>query len=312
MKNLSKKMRALTRRGLTLLLCAALILPAAAAPASAKPAEETPSEKTAETKPGSSNQTKPETDSEETPEKPSEEKPAPPEEDHVFHIRSKEDWKRFASGCRLDTWSKGLVVSLDKDLNLSGCVPAPTFGGVFKGNGHTLSGLFFTDEGSVQGLFRYIREGAVVQDLTLSAVIAPTGTPAKVGGLVGENSGSIESCNFTGVVTGSSSVGGIAGVNTVSGRIEDCTTNDGAITGEHYVGGVAGENYGSVVRCTNHLQVNTKAVKPAPQLDNVDWKKLNDTENAPVCTDVGGIVGYSRGLLQLCLNSGPVGYYSRT
>ena len=226
----------------------------------------------------------------------------------ILHIKTREDWESFVNHCRLDAWSEGITVSLDEDINISGCKPVPTFGGTFIGNNHTLKGVNLKGEGDVQGVFRYIREGAVVKNLFVSGVVSPSGSPAKVGGLAGENSGLILNCRFLGVVSGKSSVGGLVGVNTVSGRIENCENVSGAITGEHYSGGIAGENYGSIINSINYAQVNIDAVEPVAQLDNVDWEKLNSTENVTTSTDVGGVAGYSQGLLQLCRNYGPVGY----
>ena len=37
-------------------------------------------------------------------------------------------------------------------------------------------------------------------------------------------------------------------------------------------------------------------------------KQLNAAENVPVCTDIGGVAGYSSGIIQSCTNSGSVGY----
>ena len=226
----------------------------------------------------------------------------------TVYIRNEKDWVQFVQNCRLDSWSEGITVSLEADLNVEGCEPVPTFGGTFNGNNHVIKGLHLDGEGDVQGLFRYIRENAMVKNLSVYGAVTPSGNPEKTGGLAGQNSGTLLNCHFLGVVSGKTSVGGLVGVNTVSGHMENCEMVSGAISGEHFVGGVAGENYGSMVHCTNHAQVNIEAVEPVPQLKDFDWEKLNNTENIPTSTDVGGIAGYSQGLLQHCVNNGPVGY----
>ena len=43
-------------------------------------------------------------------------------------------------------------------------------------------------------------------------------------------------------------------------------------------------------------------------LDNLNQEQLNAAENVPVCTDIGGIAGFSSGILQGCVNTGAVGY----
>lgn len=224
------------------------------------------------------------------------------------HIATVSDWEQLVNNCRLDAWSDGVTVILENDLTLPKGSSIPTFGGTFEGGGHTLSRLELTGEGDHQGLFRYIRPGAVVQNLTVSGAVTPSGSSSMVGGIVGSNSGTLKNCSFLGAVSGKGTVGGLVGVNEVEGRIEDCVFQSGAVSGEHYTGGVVGENRGTILRCDNRGQINTQAVEPVPQLENIDWKKLNQTENVPSCTDTGGIAGYSSGLLQSCTNFGLVGY----
>lgn len=230
------------------------------------------------------------------------------ENDGVIHIETREDWNRFVENCRLDSWSTGKTFSIDADLDLSGCKPVPTFGGTLDGNNHILKNFKIEGEGDTQGLFRYVREGAVIRNLKVSGAVSPSGHPSTIGGLVGRNSGFLLNCSFAGLVKGSDTVGGLVGINHASGHIEKCTNFAGAVTGEHFTGGIVGENYGAVLFCTNQGQVNTQAVEPVPQLDNFDWEQLNDTKNLPACTDTGGIAGYSKGFLQNCTNDGPVGY----
>ena len=43
-------------------------------------------------------------------------------------------------------------------------------------------------------------------------------------------------------------------------------------------------------------------------LDAINREQLNAAENVPVCTDIGGVAGYSSGIIQSCTNSGSVGY----
>lgn len=227
--------------------------------------------------------------------------------DGTVHIRSLEDWKQLAKDCTLDTWSQGVTVVLECDLVLTGSEIIPTFGGIFDGNGHSVTGLNLTAEGSHEGLFRYLQSGAVVKNLTVTGSVTPAGTCSAIGGIVGTNHGTVTQCTFRGTVESSAGVGGIAGVNEADGQILNCTVS-GSIGGEHYTGGIAGENYGSIVLCENQSQVNTHETAVSPELDNVNWSRLNDMENMPVCTDSGGIAGYSKGIIQNCTNRGAVGY----
>lgn len=227
--------------------------------------------------------------------------------DENIHISSAADWRRLVQNCRLDTWSQGKTVMLDCDLDLTGEESIPTFGGIFDGNGHTIRNWKLEGEGSHRGLFRYIQEGATVKNLNVSGTVDVSGDWSGFGGIAGVNRGTIAKCAFTGVVDGPDRVGGIAGVNEAGGEIINCKVS-GVISGEHFTGGIAGENYGSIIQCTNQARVNTRGGEVSPDLDGIDWKNLSSTENIPACTDTGGIAGYSKGVVQSCVNFGAVGY----
>lgn len=229
------------------------------------------------------------------------------EESAKVHIRTAEDWERLARSCVLDTWSQGKTVVLENDLDLSGGSVIPTFGGVFDGGGHTISGLALTEEGSHQGLFRYVQEGAVIRHLNVAGRVDPGGEWEALGGVAGVNRGTITGCAFQGVVRGGGAAGGIAGVNEASGQIVLCTAG-GIVSGGYSTGGIAGENYGGLSQCTNRALVNTQEADASPELDGIDWGNLNSTRNFPACTDTGGIAGYSKGSIQNCVNQGRVGY----
>ena len=227
--------------------------------------------------------------------------------DGDIHISSAADWRRLVQNCRLDTWSQGRTVVLDCDLDLAGEECIPTFGGTFGGQGHTIRGWKLEGEGSHRGLFRYIQEGAVVKNLNVSGTVSVSGDWSGFGGIAGVNRGTIAQCSFSGVMDAPDRVGGIAGINEAAGELINCTVS-GGISGEHFTGGIAGENYGSIIQCTNKARVNTRGEEVSPDLDGIDWANLNSTENIPACTDTGGIVGYSKGVLQGCVNFGDVGY----
>lgn len=226
-----------------------------------------------------------------------------------IHIRTAEDLITLAENCSLDTWSQGKTVCLEADISLTGTnfTSIPTFGGTFRGQGHTISGLAMTGSGNVRGLFRYIQPSGTVQDLTVEGWIDPSGRENSLGGLAGSNRGVLTNCAFHGTVTGADSVGGLVGVNEAEGQIVNCTFS-GSVTGEHSVGGIAGQNFGTIVRCENSGNINTTEVETSLDLDDLNREQLNAAENAPVCTDIGGIAGFSAGILQSCVNSGHVGY----
>ncbi len=223
-------------------------------------------------------------------------------------IRSAEDLHALSSRCALDTWSQGKTVILAEDIDLEGdeFVPIPTFGGTFDGGGHTISGLSLSGGTSVQGLFRYIQESGIVQNLRVEGTVSASGAQETLGGIAGSNEGRILDCSFIGSVTGKSQVGGIVGVNEASGSLFRCTS-DGAVTGEAGTGGIIGHNSGVVTGCTNRSAVNTRHLETGISLDET-LDELNQEDALDTTTDTGGIAGSSGGVLQGCRNEGAIGY----
>ena len=75
------------------------------------------------------------------------------EAQEIIYIRSIDDLRALSKNCTLDTWSRDKTVILERDLNLEGIefTPIPTFGGLFLGGSHTISGLRITAAGSSMG-----------------------------------------------------------------------------------------------------------------------------------------------------------------
>lgn len=224
-------------------------------------------------------------------------------------IGSAEELLALAEGCKLDTWSHNLEVTLTADIGLGNTdfSSIPTFGGTFNGNGHTISGLLVKETGAARGFFRYIQQSGVVRNLKLEGVVLSSGSRESIGGIAGVNYGRIENCSFSGTVIGRTQTGGIAGLNESTGSILNCRA-DGDVTGEHFTGGIAGKNLGVISSCVNGCHVNTNNPEPKRNLESFDLAHLNSTENLNSHTDTGGIVGYSSGIVKNCANLGTVGY----
>ncbi len=232
----------------------------------------------------------------------------------TISIKSADDFYDFARKCKVDTWSQGKTVYLENDIVLSEAEfsPVPTFGGKFCGNGYTLSGVNISVKGSNQGLFRYLQPDGVIEELNVSGTVAPDGTKKNIGGIVGENSGTIQNCTFNGTVSGKTNIGGIAGYVTETGKVTGSKFS-GSVTGDSYSGGVAGQNYGTLDGCENNGNINTtdneqeKTIQDV-QIDNID--DIRNPENIDTCTDTGGIAGFSKGTIKNCTNNGGVGFKS--
>lgn len=224
-------------------------------------------------------------------------------------LSTPEDVRKLAKLCRLDSASRNLKVTLEKDISLSGYpdLEIPTFGGVFDGCGHRITDLNISAKGSARGLFRYLQEGGVVQNLEVSARVLPQGSATQAGGLVGVNSGTIDSVRFSGTLAGTDRLGGIAGTNTVSGKIKNCMV-EGYIRGEQILGGIVGENQGVVYNCVNRAEVNTGVPNEELKLDDITVPRLTSEETLRSGSDIGGVAGSSSGVIRLCRNEGNVGY----
>ena len=97
---------------------------------------------------------------------------------------------------------------------------ASRFKGSLEGNNHKISGLFTNLPGtSYLGLFSVIDEGSSVSNLGLEGINI-TGYDY-VGGLAGALSGTITNVHTTGSVSGNSYVGGLVGIHTAPGNIDN-------------------------------------------------------------------------------------------
>lgn len=233
---------------------------------------------------------------------------------NTIYIDTPDDWIKFSKDASLDTYFQQKTVLLRGDLDFSSIefssietFQVPTFGGIFDGQGHTISGVSINESGSTQGLFRYLQEDGVIKNLKILGSVTPSGSQSIVGGLVGNNKGSIEHCHFNGKVSGKNNIGGLAGINEVTGTISNCSS-EGIVIGDHFTGGIVGQNLGTILKSTNLAKVNTTISETTVSLERVNWSQINSTENVSAHTDTGGITGFSSGYIQDCINKGPIGY----
>ena len=129
---------------------------------------------------------------------------------------------------------------------------------------------------------------------------------------MGDNRGTVESCRFIGTVIGKSDVGGIAGINRLEGTIKNSYA-EGEIIGESRVGGISGSNEGLISGAENTAKVNTVSITPELSLDQLNLSLTLDINKLPsingtTTTDIGGIAGYSTGILLGCKNYAAIGY----
>ncbi|WP_462342853.1 fimbrillin family protein [Phocaeicola plebeius] len=135
-------------------------------------------------------------------------------------------------------------IILDNDIDLSDIDWTPIgtesrpYTGNFDGGGHTITGLKIDKSGTdYVGLIGCLGSEGKVQNVTLTN-ISVSGANC-VGGIAGQNYGTVENCSVNGTVTGKgfTDTGGIAGSN--YGTISGCSA-EGTVTGSVNVGGISG------------------------------------------------------------------------
>jgi hypothetical protein len=145
--------------------------------------------------------------------------------------------------------------------------------------------MYISSENKIYiGLFGYVGTGGHIRDLGLIDVNMDAGNGRSVGGLVGNNFGTITNCYATGSVSGDVVVGGLVGDNhTKYSTIANCYAA-GSVSGDGAVGGLCGFNR-SGCRITNCYATAT----------------VSGHEH------VGGLVGYNdNGSIRNCYATGRV------
>ena len=123
--------------------------------------------------------------------------------DNPYGINSAEDLKRLAEVVNAGNEFAGKFFVLTADIRLSGnwtpigyfnsSDDQKPFNGTFDGQGHTIKNLTIENRSiNCQGLFGFVGENGTIKKLNLSNVNI-SGNDS-VGGLVGDNRGTVENC----------------------------------------------------------------------------------------------------------------------
>lgn len=133
------------------------------------------------------------------------------------------------------------------------------FGGVFDGDGHTISGLKIDNSAQYQALFGYVK-GGTIKNLTVEgSVTTATTSSAYAAGIVAYgNPVTMETCmnRVTVTVTQKGYAAGVAAYANTGSTITGCT-NQGNISGVGgYLGGIVGTASGvTITNCINNGDV---------------------------------------------------------
>ena len=179
------------------------------------------------------------------------------------------------------------------------------FSGTLDGDGHSVSGIYINSTANYQGLVGYLDNGGTLQNLGVKASYIKGGY--YVGGVCGENSGTVTNCYNTGSVEGNNSVGGVCGYNN-GGTVTNCY-NTGNLTGTgDYVGGVCGRSNGNVNNCHNagNLTGTGDYVGGVCGTNAGTVTNCYNTGSVAGNYDVGGLCGRNYGTVNNCYNTGSV------
>jgi uncharacterized repeat protein (TIGR02543 family) len=205
-----------------------------------------------------------------------------------FRIYNVTDLQRVGRETTTGGWTLSAHYRLEVDINLTGNVwtrigtPADQdkFKGTFDGNNHSITGLIINASELYQGMFAYLAQGALVNDLTLKE--CDIRGSSDVGVVAGQNDGTVKNCYVSGIVVPSSSnAGGVVGMNGSSGTVENCSSSVNISGTQSNAGGVVGSNSGVIRNCYATGDVSGSG-------------------------NVGGVAGWNAGTVQNCYATGNV------
>lgn len=176
----------------------------------------------------------------------------------TIEINTVEDLSALATNNESQNGYLGQTIDLKADLTITkvwrpiGTRDYP-FRGTFQGNGHIISGLGAIAGTDGVGLFGYVGEEGVIEEVGIGTGHIKTMKNDEcqyVGALVGRNNGTIRRCwNMATLEVNAIHVGGLVGQN--SGTMEDCYNAGPILKAIDYIGGLVGTNTGAIRYCYN-------------------------------------------------------------
>ena len=225
------------------------------------------------------------------------------------------------------------------------------FSGIFEGNNHFIEQIYVNSDAESVGVFgmvsgtikdltiknSYIQgteeyakiggiagyaseESNIINCINMSEIIRDNSEYAygTVGGIVGENLGTVLNCSNKGSVKGDTAqLGGIVGKN--QGKIENCN-NFGSIENKRKnstynaagTGGISGANSGNITNCYNKVEILTEGIGKIGGIvgNNIGGTicNSNNEKNISANGTIGGITGYNSddGVIKKCINQGDI------
>jgi hypothetical protein len=200
-----------------------------------------------------------------------------------------------------------LKFRLTNDLDLSNETNfyIPYLAGQFDGSGHEILNLNFNfDFISQVGLFGYLASGGKITQVGVGNLDV-TAT-YRVGGLVGENDGTVSNSYSSGNVAGDDCIGGLVGYNRKGTVSNSYSTSN--VAGYFTVGGVVGENDGTV--SNSYSSGNVIGDEYVGGVVGYNWKGVvsNSYSIGSVSGffSIGGLVGVNEDTVTNSYSSGSV------
>ena len=236
-------------------------------------------------------------------------------------------------GNHTEDWDKHFI--LVNDVNLAQYTGAQfkiignsvtKFTGAFDGNDNKVRNFTWIYSSKTYiGLFGYVGEGGQIRNLGMEDVNLSVldgdcigglvgenhGTITNcyctgsvygyrdVGGLVGENRGGIKTCYSTSRVLGAQTIGGIVGYNSGTGTIDACYSSGSASSGYSAAGGLVGQNRGRITNCYSLASVSGDEAVGGLVGEN-RWSTIINCYSAGCVTGdwyVGGLIGLGGGVV---------------
>ena len=209
----------------------------------------------------------------------------------TIYISSAQEFIDKISNDGAGTSGRTYILTADIDFSgISNYTSKSDFAGTLIGNGHTIKNLI-----SSQGLFSTTTSDASISDLTLDNFTI-TASQDKTGALVGENAGTISDVHVTNsTIDGDiySNIGGLVGNN--RGTIEN-SSSSATVSGDHCVGGLVGDN----LQGTIETSYATGAVSGNDYVGGLVGDNYRGTIETSYATgdvsggsNVGGFAGYN-------------------
>lgn len=157
-------------------------------------------------------------------------------------IYNADQLKEYARKVALGAKTTNKTVTLANDITLSGSNNIDVmseFNGTFNGNGHTIKGISINSSSGSTGFIGTLGANATVSNLTLESV-SITASGYYIGGIAGNNKGTIYQCSVSGSVNGTDGVGGIAGHCEGAAVIRDCYNTASVYASSQVAGGIVG------------------------------------------------------------------------